>query len=109
MNQPPKGFAHISEDELQMGIDVPKEELPSMSFKGEKVDDWWKGHKGVTEVPRFFEKQVQFTLPSNLSCQFKGLDFFSAQNVFVPGVRFIEATEQMVPHDVVLLGTIIME
>lgn len=87
-----------------MEIGVSRPELPSMSFKGEKVEQWRNSHRRVTDVPSPFRQKVQYTLLSNLSCRFKRSGFFSAQNVFVPGVRFIQATEHMMPHDVVLLG-----
>lgn len=76
-----------------------------MTFEAMPVTNKDRGHLPRMEVPPFFKEKVQFKLPSNLSCQFKGLNFFSAQNVFVPGVRFIKATEVMLPHDAVILGT----
>ncbi|KAF7897835.1 uncharacterized protein EAF01_008801 [Botrytis porri] len=36
--------------------------------------------------------------------EFHGLNYFSAQSVFVPGVKFIEAKTEMMPYNVVLLG-----
>ncbi|KAJ5348579.1 uncharacterized protein N7506_001832 [Penicillium brevicompactum] len=99
----------IDGDELQLSIALDNAtSLPTMSYTAK----WVEGNGGrygyvakPYDVPDTIRNQVKFRLPAPLKAQLKGLNFFSAQNVFVPGVRFIKATTQIMPTDVVLLGT----
>ncbi|KAJ5573862.1 uncharacterized protein N7459_008289 [Penicillium hispanicum] len=70
------------------------------------VDGFKDGHSPNRDsYPDMFRYRISFSLPSPLKSELKGLNFFSAQNVFIPGVKFIEATTQMMPADIVLLGS----
>lgn len=84
---------------------------PKMDYKAKSVDDKddeyfkWKGSDSIPYEFNEDKGNVQYLIPSDMDFEFKGLNYFSAQNVFVPGVKFIEAKTEMMPYDVVLLGT----
>ncbi|TGO87120.1 hypothetical protein BPOR_0249g00100 [Botrytis porri] len=67
-----------------------------------------------SRIPRYVNFMSKYSTPDGFSValalgfdmdfEFHGLNYFSAQSVFVPGVKFIEAKTEMMPYNVVLLG-----
>lgn len=96
-----KQFGTLSGDTINLELDYDTTDKPVVHTKplptsGDGL------HVPKMEIPDAFDG-ISFTLPS-FKTKLTGLNFFSAQNVFVPGVRFIKATQVMVPHDVLLIG-----
>ncbi|TGO22558.1 hypothetical protein BPAE_0163g00190 [Botrytis paeoniae] len=97
--------------ELQMACKISRtNDKPKMDYKPKSVDDKdadyfkWTGSDSIPYEFNEDEGKVQYLIPSDINFEFQGLNYFSAQNVFVPGVKFIEAKTEMMPYDVVLLG-----
>lgn len=80
-------------------------ESPSIQLKALHVssEDQYPACNSDSDIPRAFQN-ISITLPA-FKTQLDELSFFAAQNVLVPGVKFIKANEVIVPHDVVILGT----
>ncbi|EMR90141.1 hypothetical protein BcDW1_1223 [Botrytis cinerea BcDW1] len=110
----PASFFTIDKEksELQMACKISRSnDKPKMDYKAKSVgnkDAEYYTWKGSDSIPNEFDEDkddVQYLVPSDMDFVFQGLNYFSAQNVFVPGVKFIEAKTEMMPYDVVLLGT----
>ncbi|TEY81693.1 hypothetical protein BOTCAL_0032g00360 [Botryotinia calthae] len=108
----PASFFTIDKEksELQMACKISRSnDKPKMDYKAKSVGNKEAEYytwKGSVSIPCEFDEdkdKVQYLVPSDMDFEFQGLNYFSAQNVFVPGVKFIEAKTEMMPYDVVLL------
>ncbi|TGO69563.1 hypothetical protein BOTNAR_0009g00100 [Botryotinia narcissicola] len=97
--------------ELQMACKISRSnDKPRMDYKAKSVDvkdDEYYKWSGSDSIPHEFDEDkgnVQYLIPSDMDFEFQGLNYFSAQNVFVPGVKFIEAKTEMMPYPVGSFG-----
>lgn len=119
----PLGFTEIGRVKLSAQIDTEKSKRNFATIKGDELalkvnfvtqtdGPHMNPPEKIKRKPGFFEKEggipkefkdVEITL-KDFGATFPPLNFFVTQNIFVPGKRFINVTDVMIPHDVLLLG-----
>ncbi|KAL7787098.1 hypothetical protein V8C37DRAFT_270604 [Trichoderma ceciliae] len=104
MSKQGKQFGTLSGDTILLELDF-ETESPPIKLKALNVsaEGHYPANNSDDDIPRAF-RQIAITLPA-FKAKLDGLSFFAAQNVLVPGIEFIKPSEVIVPHDVVVLGT----
>jgi hypothetical protein len=96
--------ATLEGDILKLQVEFGAEDQPDMDFDPVPITIIFNITRAAD--PPAVIKQLKIELDP-FTMQFPGLDTFTTQNTFAPGMHFLKLSEVMIPHDVILMGAMV--